>query len=256
MPEISIITINYNNLQGLQRTMQSVFEQTFTDYEYIIIDGGSADGSKEYIEQHAGKLSYWVSERDSGIYNAMNKGIQKAKAPYLLFLNSGDFFYTPSSLKDLYRNDGADIIYGDIIWDSAGKQEHAVFPDKLAFSYFMGNSLPHQASLIKKSVMDELGGYDESQFIISDWIFFILAICKYNYSYLHVPAVISVCGRDGISCNTDNYEQIAVDRNRVLNEHFPLFLEDYKLSRQQKKENEKMRNSIGYRVQRFISRKK
>ncbi len=88
MLKLSIITINLNNLAGLQKTMQSVFEQTFTDYEYIVIDGGSTDGSKEYIEQHSDKLAYWVSEKDKGIYNAMNKGIIKAGGDYLLFLNS------------------------------------------------------------------------------------------------------------------------------------------------------------------------
>ncbi len=83
MPKLSIITINYNNLEGLQKTIQSVFEQSFTDYEYIIIDGGSADGSKNLIEHSASRLSYWVSEKDKGIYDAMNKGISYSKGEYL-----------------------------------------------------------------------------------------------------------------------------------------------------------------------------
>ena len=89
--KLSIITINYNNLAGLQKTMESVFSQTCKDFEYIVIDGASTDGSAEYIRAHADQLTYWVSEKDTGIYNAMNKGVRAAKGEYLLMLNSGDF---------------------------------------------------------------------------------------------------------------------------------------------------------------------
>ena len=108
---LSIITVNLNNLTGLQKTMQSVFEQTFTNYEYIIIDGGSTDGSKEWIAQHADKLAYWVSEKDGGVFNAQNKGIVKSKGEYLLFLNSGDYFYTVEAIGALIQNsNNIDII--------------------------------------------------------------------------------------------------------------------------------------------------
>lgn len=248
MPKLSVITINYNNAAGLQKTMQSVFEQTFTDFEYIIIDGGSSDGSKKLIESHAGKLSYWISEKDNGIYNAMNKGIKKATSSYILFLNSGDFLYSASALKTLCSHKDADIIYGDILWEVDSKTEPGFFPDKLPFNYFIGNSLPHQATLIKKSLFDEIGLYDESQRIISDWIFFIVAICKHNYSYKHIPEVISVCERNGISCDLNNYEEIAADRKQILNKYFPAFLNDYEISRQQGKEIERIKRMLGYRI--------
>ena len=90
MPKLSIITVNLNNCIGLQKTFDSLFEQIFKDFEQIVIDGGSTDGSRELIETNVDKISYWVSEKDSGIYNAMNKGIIKATGDYLLFLNSGD----------------------------------------------------------------------------------------------------------------------------------------------------------------------
>jgi len=83
--KLSIITVNLNNAAGLQKTIESVITQTFTDYEYIIIDGGSTDGSVDVIKQHADKITYWVSEPDKGIYNAMNKGILQAKGEYCLF---------------------------------------------------------------------------------------------------------------------------------------------------------------------------
>ena len=87
---LSIITINYNNINGLQNTLQSVFCQSRHDFEWIVIDGGSTDGSKELLEKYTNRINYWVSEPDHGIYEAMNKGIKVAKGDYLQFLNSGD----------------------------------------------------------------------------------------------------------------------------------------------------------------------
>ena len=102
LPKLSIITVNLNNKAGLQKTIESVFSQTFTDYEYLVIDGGSEDGSKELIKKYENKFVYWVSEKDKGIFNAMNKGILKASGEYLLFLNSGDYFYDSAVLDDVF----------------------------------------------------------------------------------------------------------------------------------------------------------
>ena len=90
--KLSIITINFNNKAGLERTITSVFQQDFKDFEFIVIDGGSTDGGKELIESNKQHFSYWVSEADKGIYNAMNKGIKMSKGKYVAFLNSDDWF--------------------------------------------------------------------------------------------------------------------------------------------------------------------
>ena len=97
--KFSIITINYNNVEGLRNTIKSVVNQTYTDYEFIIIDGGSTDGSVEVIKEYANIITYWVSEPDKGIYNAMNKGIEVANGEYLNFMNSGDCFYNNDVLQ-------------------------------------------------------------------------------------------------------------------------------------------------------------
>ena len=88
--KISIITVVFNNKVGLEATIQSVINQTYNDIEYIIIDGGSEDGTKEILEQYSSNINYWVSENDNGIYHAMNKGAAKASGSYLLFLNAAD----------------------------------------------------------------------------------------------------------------------------------------------------------------------
>lgn len=97
--KFSIITINYNNCEGLEKTIQSVIEQSYKGYEYIVIDGGSTDGSIDIIKKYEPSITFWVSEKDSGIYNAMNKGIRHSTGEYLNFMNSGDTFYEPEVLK-------------------------------------------------------------------------------------------------------------------------------------------------------------
>ena len=111
---LSVITINMNNRKGLERTIKSVVCQIFADFEYIVIDGASVDGSADVIREYADKIHYWISEPDTGIYNAMNKGILQAKGDYCLFLNSGDALYTTTVLEEVFnQNFSEDIIIGN-----------------------------------------------------------------------------------------------------------------------------------------------
>ena len=116
MPKLSVITINFNNAIGLEKTIKSVIEQKFTDFEFVIIDGDSSDGSKEIIKKYSNKISYWVSEKDKGIYNAQNKGIERAIGEYCLFLNSGDYLVDTTVFQTVFSEKRTqDIIYGDMI---------------------------------------------------------------------------------------------------------------------------------------------
>ena len=114
-PKISIITPCYNAAQYIEQTILSIINQDYDNIEYIIIDGGSTDGSLELIKENESNINYWVSEPDKGIYNAMNKGIMAAKGEYLLFLNGGDWFCNPESLSFLANKTGNfDIIFGNL----------------------------------------------------------------------------------------------------------------------------------------------
>jgi glycosyltransferase involved in cell wall biosynthesis len=226
--QLSIITINFNNAVGLQKTMESVFNQTDTTIEYIVIDGGSNDGSKEYIEKHATKLRYWISETDKGIYNAMNKGIVKAKGTYLLFLNSGDYLADTNVIKNIikYLKLGIDILYGNLL---LGEEKQIMkFPEKLKFSYLHNNFLPHPSSFFKKSLFKKGFMYNEKYKISSDWEFFICNICKYNSSYKYIDYTITVFDLTGISSNIKFKEIMRLERHEILKEHFPLFADDFK----------------------------
>ena len=199
---LSIITINLNNRDGLQKTIDSVLSQTWTDFEWIIIDGGSTDGSRELIEQYQEHFTYWCSEPDKGVYNAMNKGIAKAKGTYLNFMNSGDTFYDYDTLEKVFNiSRKADILYGDWmqIFKNYSRMRH--FPSPVDIFGLWGQNICHQATFIKSSVLKEKG-YDESLKIYADWKRWIeLAICGASFEALDFP----VCKYDmtGIS-STDS----------------------------------------------------
>lgn len=227
MPKLSIITINLNNATGLQKTLDSVFAQTYSDYEYIVMDGGSKDGSKELVEKNSDKFSYWISEKDKGIYNAMNSGIAKAKGEYLLFLNSGDVLINKTILQEVNNEmDGTGIIYGNVfLVESDTKSWTGVYPDKLSFQHFVDGSLPHPCSFIKRTLFDEVGYYDENLKIIADWKFFLNAICRYNVSYKHIDKTISIFLHDGLSSLPENQPTIREEKRTVFLNEYPAFIE-------------------------------
>lgn len=232
---ISLITINYNDKIGLERTLKSVTNQTYQDFEYIVIDGGSTDGSKEIIEQYSNKINYWISEPDNGVYNAMNKGILKANGEYLLFINSGDELYNLEVLKEnLKFIHTHDLVCFNI--NVVGEIDNYIkkYPSKISFSYLYRDTLPHPATFIKKSLFEKIGLYDEHFKIVSDWKFFILALVKHNATYQYVDTVFSIFYFDGISSRKENLEILLAEREQVLNQEFSLIIKDYNHINQQK----------------------
>jgi len=166
--KLSIITVNLNNKNGLQKTIDSVVSQTFKDFEWIVIDGGSIDGSRELIEQYADHFAYWVSEPDKRVYNAMNKGIRVAKGDYLQFLNSGDWLWNETALERCFSHGfTADIAYGDLyIFRENGFEERC-----------------YSDHLLK---------------IVSDWKFFLIQFIN-NKSFEHINEFVIAFDKSGMS---------------------------------------------------------
>jgi glycosyltransferase involved in cell wall biosynthesis len=217
MNKLSIITINYNNYSGLKKTMQSVFDQTWKDYEYIIIDGGSTDGSKEFIELNSDKINYWISEPDKGIYNAMNKGISIASGEYLIFINSGDELFNSNSLNILISaSSNYDIIYGNILLvNNNGDIYIKKYPISLSLNHFLLSSLPHPSSIIKRNLfVNDM--YIESYKIVSDWHFFLKKIIIDNASYIYINENISKFYLNGVSSKNENQYLIISEKNESL----------------------------------------
>lgn len=261
---LSIITINYNNLEGLKKTAESVLSQTWRDFEWIIVDGGSTDGSKEYIESLARSLSegtaidgvqwsvdrfslpgftasdmkgvfeestsfasspmvsnhsqrmLWCSEPDSGVYNAMNKGIVKASGEYLNFMNSGDCFCENSTLDKVFRQGcDADVLFGDWFIQFSDYSELKKFDIASGIYSLYVNNICHQAMFIRTLILKNKG-YDESFSMLADWSRWIeLYLADVSFEHIDLP----ICQYDmsGIS-NSSNYQLIAEERRRVRNQ--------------------------------------
>lgn len=216
--KLSIITVNLNNRDGLQKTIDSVICQNFTDYEWIVIDGGSTDGSKELIEQYSDHFAYWVSEPDKGIYNAMNKGIRVAKGEYLQFLNSGDCLCDATTLEKCFSHSFTeDIVYGDLYLSGEKGLEEVCHPDVLSLRFFYQQTICHNSIFIKKSLQTgEL--YDESLKVVSDWKFLLMQAIK-NKSFSHISEFVIFYDLSGIS--SVNGELAGFERSKVIKELIP-----------------------------------
>ncbi|MBO5816445.1 MAG: glycosyltransferase [Paludibacteraceae bacterium] len=230
--KLSIITVTYNNCEGLLKTLQSVANQTYKEFEQIIIDGGSKDNSINVIRSYEDKLPYckWVSEPDKGIYDAMNKGIDMAEGEYCLFLNAGDALYGDSAIEELmYNNPNADIVSCNSIYEKSQyhPERYIISPKEIKASDLILNYLPHQATLIRRSLFLSIHNYDTSFKIVSDWLFFIEALLVYNASYEHIQMFLSCCESEGISNNPKNNELMGEEFYRGLKKVLPLYYKDY-----------------------------
>ena len=199
--KISIITINYNNGEGLERTIQSVINQDNSlSIEHLVIDGGSIDNSREIIDKYQTHIAYQCSEKDRGIYHAMNKGIAHATGEYLLFLNSGDFLEPDSIVKVGNQLSGEDIVYGDLYFqDLKGNRTPMLYPEKPTTEYLFEKSLGHPATFFRRNLFEKYA-YNESLKIVSDWEFLFRKIVMERCRVKHIPIFISTFMTDGISC--------------------------------------------------------
>lgn len=219
--KFSIITVNYNHCDGLRKTIQSVVNQTFTDYEYIIIDGGSEDGSVEVIKEYSEKITYWVSERDKGIYNGMNKGIAKARGTYVNFMNSGDVFYRNDILEKVNRlMDDSDFVIGKDYNQNpeTGKVFTTILPARISMAAFYMWTLPHQSAFIRRSLFFN-SPYDESLRIVADWKFYLDKIVYEDKTIqlLDLP----ICNREQGGVSISESSKTIDERHRVLSGLLP-----------------------------------
>lgn len=226
--KLSIITINLNNITGLNKTIKSVISQTFSNFEYIVIDGGSGDNSLEVIKSNSDKIDYWISEPDNGIYHAMNKGIQQAHGEYCFFLNSGDYFVNETVLeKVFYNNFNEDVIFGNLlvffkgnfVGISRGKE-------KLTFLDVYSSLIKHQASLIRRQLFDRFGLYNERLKIVADWEFFLKTIGLGEASYKYLDIDITCFDNNGISNNSAPLT--SKERETIIKTYLPAMMQaDY-----------------------------
>jgi glycosyltransferase involved in cell wall biosynthesis len=218
-PLISIITICYNEVKNIEKTCQSVFNQTEKDFEWIVIDGKSTDGTMDILKKYTSKITYFVSEKDKGIYNAMNKGIKRSRGDYLLFLNAGDFFkdkYVLKKVKEFIINDkrSNEIYYGDIEYSNGEKVDFS--KSKLNKKFFISKTISHQGTFIKNRLFERYGLYNENYKIVSDFEFWIKTIVLNKAKTKHLPLTVSILEIQGISSNYKFVKEQIRERNEVL----------------------------------------
>lgn len=259
--KLSIVTINYNNAKGLERTLNSVLTQSYRDIEHIIIDGGSTDESVEVIKEYASKVEsqesrvksvIWSSEKDNGIYNAMNKGIRKATGEYIQILNSGDMLAAPdvtermvaaleNGLKDYRDNevsknkDFPAIFYGNMLKSYDGKTiinrdtcgSGMYTPE--SFLYFYKGTLNHDCAYIRRDLFQKYGLYNENMKICSDWEWYVRAIVLGREKTVYTNIDVTIFDMNGVSeSGGKNAELIKQERRQYLEKILPsAVLRDY-----------------------------
>ncbi len=240
---ISIITINYNNADGLCKTIQSVIAQTYQEFEYIIVDGASTDGSIDVIHDllnvsgtngiiplRGDKRGAFVSEPDTGIYNAMNKGIRMATGEYCLFLNSGDCLAHDRVLQEvMLLGLEADIVAANAIFDQSVLHEERLIisPERVRASDLILGYLPHQATFIRRALFEEIHPYDETNKVVSDWAFFIEALLIHHKKYQHIQLFVAHCETEGISNQPSNNALMDEEFHRNLQKIAPCLYDDF-----------------------------
>lgn len=290
--KLSIITVNLNNREGLRKTAQSILDQTFTDYEWIVVDGASTDGSVEVANEFAQKINakssassnidststiifspneasssnnpltptaLVISEPDTGIYNAMNKGILKSQGEYCFFLNSGDYLIDGNSLQKAFELDFTeDVVYGFFKYDRGDHFEIGSSPKEITLRTFVDSTIQHTGNVfIRRKLFndDQYGLYDESLRIVSDWKWFLQALGLGTATARYIDVMMSVFDCTGIS--SSNIELCEIERNKVLKDFVPKrILNDYMvfhhLEDRLYKQELQIRSSKAYRLGRFL----
>jgi len=222
-PLLTVITVVYNNVKDIERTLLSVLGQDYPNIEYIVVDGGSTDGTLAVIEKYKSGIAKIVSERDKGIYDAMNKGIRLATGDYLLFMNSGDEIYAPNTVSNIFSSKAfADIYYGetemiDHAGKSLGRRRHKV-PEHFTWKSFKyGMSISHQAIYMKRSIVEP---YDE-QYQLSADIDWILKAAKKAKSIVNTHQYVAKYLVGGLS--KKRHRQSLMERFRIFTKYYGLF---------------------------------
>ncbi|MDJ0579619.1 glycosyltransferase family 2 protein [Crocosphaera sp.] len=202
--KISIITVCKNAETTIKKAIESVINQTYSDIEYIVVDGNSRDKTKEIINQYKTHISQWVSEPDTGIYNAMNKGIKLATGDFIYFLNSDDYLLDNNVIQDvvnyLIKSPHCDVIYGNL--EARDKENKTLVkppqPEKI-LDWMIYGSMPHQATFAKVNVFEKYGLFNEEYKIVADVAWYLNLLQYTNINWHYYPRTIASYALDGLS---------------------------------------------------------
>lgn len=222
LPLFSIITVCLNE-PNLERTCESIVNQSYQNFEWLVIDGGSDEKTLHIFEKYKVRMNYFVSEKDDGIYHAMNKGILQAKGKYCNFMNAGDSFYTPDVLerakKVLEGEPEIDVLYGNALTS----QERLVRPELKyeLWEYLYYTTLPHQSTFIRNKCFEYYGLYDAKLKIASDYKYFLL-LHRNECIFMYFDVIVSYMDKTGISSDLLNRNLLFNERKQTISEFYTL----------------------------------
>jgi glycosyltransferase involved in cell wall biosynthesis len=219
-PLVTVITVVLNGIQYLEETIRSVLNQTYDNVEYIVIDGGSADGTLEIIRKYQDVIDLWISQPDTGIYQAMNKGIRQARGRFVHFLNADDHytdFRVIERVVNAFRKSSALMVYGDVLMFNKKKGTAWIRRSDVHPLYFMFKGIPQQAFFYKKELFDHFGFFDESLKIVGDLDFYLRLTVKHHIKvkYIRLPVVVFNTG-----ATSANMKQKEIERQPVIRNYY------------------------------------
>ena len=220
-PLMTVITVVYNGAAHLEKTILSVLNQTYDNVEFVVVDGGSTDGTLDIIRKYDHAIDYWVSEKDAGIYDAMNKGIRLAAGEWINFMNSGDLFYENTTMDRVVPNLelGLAIVYGDVETVSdrySANVKKASFPVSVK-NLVMKMPICHQSMFVRLRSFKHIGLFDTGYKICADHDWLVKALLHGNQSK-YLPQCMALCNVDGVS--STSIFQRKRERLTIALEHF------------------------------------
>ncbi len=241
-PKFSIITICRNEADAIERTCESIIGQEHTDYEWIVIDGASTDGTLEILARYKDQITMLITEEDNGIYDAMNKGIERANGQYIAFMNGGDAFSSNKVLGWAAEAPDADLIYGQLELNESGG-ELLEQPETFDRQYLIKYMVHHQATFFHHSLFQRFGNYDTRYIIAADYDFYLRALLEGKVSHQYVAKPFAIFDRSGIS-SIEKYRRLRKRENHWIRiQYFPEYRSTAKAWRQ------RLRNLVGCHLQ-------
>jgi len=216
---VSIITVTFNCVKYVERAIQSVCTQTYPNIEYLIIDGCSTDGTIDVINRYHDNIDCFISEKDSGIYNAMNKGIKNASGDILFFLNADDRFTDSGVVDDIVnefnKNPDMDLIYGDVVQEFPDARKRWIQSTTLSRIKLAMGTISHQSIFAKKELFIITNGFSEQYKIVGDFVW-LMKLAHLNINSMHLKRDITIVCTEGVS-NTTEWEN---ERLIAMRQHY------------------------------------
>lgn len=220
MSKVSVITINYNNSAGLEKTINSVLSQSSSEYEFIVIDGASTDGSVDLIKKNASRINYWVSEKDAGIYDALNKGVNKATGDYLIFLNSGDYFYDNKVVEAFgvfASSNNKKVIYGNSNFiEKDGTSRVVCPPAKLDLNFWYADTVNHQAIFFKRELFLKYGDFDIQYKYAADFDCLFKIYMKEPSEFVYWNQLVCHYDNTGLTSTYEVHKVLFKERKQII----------------------------------------